>query len=75
MPATCCVMAEERFARELIERVIAAYDPITLARGANTSVLGSINSKTMSIRLRLERAEVLERPGLSELHRHVATCR
>lgn len=65
------VMADERFAHGSIERVIAAQDPIALARTANRSVLGTINDNTMHIRFLRERSEGQSQIGLSELHHHL----
>ena len=63
------VMTDERFAQWIIERVIAAHDPITLARTASRSVLGTINDNTQHIRFILDQDGGSGRVGLAELHR------
>jgi hypothetical protein len=65
------VMTDERIAKWIIERVIAAHDPITLARTASRSVLGTINDNTLQIRFILDQDGSLERLGLAELRRHL----
>lgn len=63
------VMTAELFARCIIERVIAAHDPVTLARTSSRSVLGTINDNTQQIRFILDQHGSSARLGLAELHR------
>jgi hypothetical protein len=50
-------MAEERFARELIERVIAVHAPITLARSASASPRVNMSETPTPFEFRVEGGE------------------
>ena len=65
------VMRDEGFSVEVIQRVIAAQDPLVLAKTSSKSVLGTINDNTMHIRFLLERHRDLSQFGLPELHHHL----
>ena len=64
-------MNDERFAQEVIQRVVAAHTQMELAKTNSKSVLGTMNDNTKNIRYLLDRYGDLSQFELSEVHHHL----